>query len=345
MSIYVEKEEALTYQDVLLVPQYSDIGSRKEVDIGNRLSEDVKLSLPLISSPMDTVSEEEMAQAMSENGGVSVIHRYNTIEEQASIVGKVSSDNLVGAAIGATGDFVERAGELVLRGVDFLCIDVAHGHHLHVKNAIETLRSKSWGGVHIMAGNVATLDGFNALASWGADSIRCNIGGGSICTTRVQTGHGVPGLHTIFDCARSEHAGDVKVIADGGIRNAGDVVKALAAGADFVMAGSLFAGTDQSPGKLMKTSQGSFKQYRGMASRDAQMTWRGRSGSPEGVSSMIPYKGDVNLILEELSGSIKSGFSYTGARNIQELWSKAKFIRQTNAGQMESSAHILKRYA
>ena len=345
MSIYVEKEEALTYQDVLLVPQYSDIGSRKEVDIGNRLSEDVKLSLPLISSPMDTVSEEGMAQAMSENGGVSVIHRYNTIEEQASIVGKVSSDNLVGAAIGATGDFVERAGELVLRGVDFLCIDVAHGHHLHVKNAIETLRSKSWGGVHIMAGNVATLDGFNALASWGADSIRCNIGGGSICTTRVQTGHGVPGLHTIFDCARSEHAGDVKVIADGGIRNAGDVVKALAAGADFVMAGSLFAGTDQSPGKLMKTSQGSFKQYRGMASRDAQMTWRGRSGSPEGVSSMIPYKGDVNLILEELSGSIKSGFSYTGARNIQELWSKAKFIRQTNAGQMESSAHILKRYA
>ena len=345
MSIYVEKEEALTYQDVLLVPQYSDIGSRKEVDIGNRLSEDVKLSLPLISSPMDTVSEEEMAQAMSENGGVSVVHRYNTIEEQANIVGKVSSDNLVGAAIGATGDFVERAGELVLRGVDFLCIDVAHGHHLHVKNAIETLRSKSWGGVHIMAGNVATLEGFNALASWGADSIRCNIGGGSICTTRVQTGHGVPGLHTIFDCARSEYAGDVKVIADGGIRNAGDVVKALAAGADFVMAGSLFAGTDQSPGKLMKTSQGSFKQYRGMASRDAQMNWRGRSGSPEGVSSMIPYKGDVNLILEELSGSIKSGFSYTGARNIQELWSKAKFIRQTNAGQMESSAHILKRYA
>lgn len=345
MSIYVEKEEALTYQDVLLVPQYSDIGSRKEVDIGNRLSEDVKLSLPLISSPMDTVSEEEMAQAMSENGGVSVVHRYNTIEEQAGIVGKVSSDNLVGAAIGATGDFVERAGELVLRGVDFLCIDVAHGHHLHVKNAIETLRSKSWGGVHIMAGNVATLEGFNALASWGADSIRCNIGGGSICTTRVQTGHGVPGLHTIFDCARSEHAGDVKVIADGGIRNAGDVVKALAAGADFVMAGSLFAGTDQSPGKLMKTNQGSFKQYRGMASRDAQMNWRGRSGSPEGVSSMIPYKGDVNLILEELSGSIKSGFSYTGARNIQELWSKAKFIRQTNAGQMESSAHILKRYA
>lgn len=345
MSIYVEKEEALTYQDVLLVPQYSDIESRSEVDIGNRLSEDIVLSLPLISSPMDTVSEASMATAMDENGGVSVIHRYNTIEEQAAIVSSISDNALVGAAIGATGDFIERAGELVLSGADFLCIDVAHGHHAHVKKAITALRNKQWGGVHIMAGNVATLEGFNALASWGADSIRCNIGGGSICTTRVQTGHGVPGLHTIFDCARSEYAGDVKVVADGGIRNAGDIVKALAAGADFVMAGSLFAGTDQSPGKLMKTSQGSFKQYRGMASRDAQMNWRGRSSSPEGVSSMIPYKGDVNVILEELSGSIKSGFSYSGARTISELWSRAKFIRQTNAGQMESSAHILKRYA
>ena len=345
MSIYVEKEEALTYQDVLLVPQYSDIESRSEVDIGNRLSEDIVLSLPLISSPMDTVSEASMATAMDENGGVSVIHRYNTIEEQAAIVSSISDNALVGAAIGATGDFIERAGELVLSGADFLCIDVAHGHHAHVKKAITALRNKQWGGAHIMAGNVATLEGFNALASWGADSIRCNIGGGSICTTRVQTGHGVPGLHTIFDCARSEYAGDVKVVADGGIRNAGDIVKALAAGADFVMAGSLFAGTDQSPGKLMKTSQGSFKQYRGMASRDAQMNWRGRSSSPEGVSSMIPYKGDVNVILEELSGSIKSGFSYSGARTISELWSRAKFIRQTNAGQMESSAHILKRYA
>ena len=345
MSIYVEKEEALTYQDVLLVPQYSDIESRSEVDIGNRLSEDIVLSLPLISSPMDTVSEASMATAMDENGGVSVIHRYNTIEEQAAIVSSISDNALVGAAIGATGDFIERAGELVLSGADFLCIDVAHGHHAHVKKAITALRNKQWGGVHIMAGNVATLEGFNALASWGADSIRCNIGGGSICTTRVQTGHGVPGLHTIFDCARSEYAGDVKVVADGGIRNAGDIVKVLAAGADFVMAGSLFAGTDQSPGKLMKTSQGSFKQYRGMASRDAQMNWRGRSSSPEGVSSMIPYKGDVNVILEELSGSIKSGFSYSGARTISELWSRAKFIRQTNAGQMESSAHILKRYA
>jgi len=344
MSIYVEKEEALTYQDVLLVPQYSDIESRQEVDISNSLSEDIRFELPLISSPMDTVSGSEMAAAMDRSGGTSVIHRYNSIEEQVRMVAAVSYEHTVGAAIGATGDFAERASELVLAGIDFLCIDVAHGHHSHVKRAIETLKTQC-PGVHIMAGNVATLEGFDALASWGADSIRCNIGGGSICTTRVQTGHGVPGLHTIFDCARSEHAGTVKIIADGGIRNAGDVVKALAAGADFVMAGSLFAGTDQSPGKLLKTNQGSFKQYRGMASRDAQVSWRGKSGSPEGVSSMIPYKGDVNLILQEMSGSIKSGLSYSGARNIQELWVKAKFIRQTGAGQMESSAHILKRYA
>lgn len=345
MSIYVEKEEALTYQDVLLVPQYSNIKSRQEVNIGNRLSQDIDLELPLISSPMDTVSGSEMAAAMSQNGGVSVIHRYNSIEEQAKLVAAVSHEHTVGAAIGATGDYAERAHELVLAGVDFLCIDVAHGHHAHVEAAIAHIKNNAWGNIHIMAGNVATLEGFDALADWGADSVRCNIGGGSICTTRVQTGHGVPGLHTIFDCARSERAGDVKVIADGGIRNGGDIVKALAAGADFVMAGSLFAGTDQSPGKLLKTGEGWFKQYRGMASRDAQMSWRGKSSSPEGVSSMIPYKGDVNQILEELAGSIQSGFSYSGARSIQELWAKAKFIRQTGAGQLESSAHILKRYA
>jgi IMP dehydrogenase len=160
----------------------------------------------------------------------------------------------------------------------------------------------------------------------------------------VQTGHGVPGLQTILECARASNASGVKIIADGGIRNAGDVVKALAAGADFVMVGSLLSGTDQAPGKLLKTPDGNFKQYRGMASRDAQMNWRGKSSSPEGVSSMVPWKGDANKILDELAGSIKSGLSYTGARSIEELKKKAEFIKQTNASQSESSAHILKRY-
>ena len=347
MSIYYSKNvvgrEALTYQDVLLVPQYSDIESRSEVDIGSQLDNHLRLDLPVIASPMDTVSESPMANAMSENGGLAIIHRYNTIDEQCKHVECLPTEAMVGAAIGVTGDFVERAQELIRTGVNVLCLDVAHGHHSLMENALKILRHK-FPDFHLMAGNVATLEGFDALAHWGASSVRCNIGGGSICTTRVQTGHGVPGLQTIYDCARSEFAGDVKIVADGGIRNGGDIVKALAAGADFVMVGALLSGTDQTPGKLFKTGEGNFKQYRGMASRDAQMSWRGKSGSPEGVSSMIPYKGDVNFILAELAGSIQSGLSYTGARSIEELQAKASFIRQTNAGQTESSAHILKRY-
>ena len=338
-------EEAVTYQDVLLVPQYSDIISRSEVDIGNSLSKDLKLDLPVISSPMDTVSEDEMASAMSQSGGMSVVHRYNSIEEQATLIRKAidSGATIVGGAVGVTGNFEDRAEAIVEAGAKVICIDVAHGHHILTKNGLIILRDR-FPDIHIMAGNVATREGFEALIEWGADSIRCNIGGGSICTTRVQTGHGVPGLQTILECARASNPTGVKIIADGGIRNAGDIVKALAAGADFVMVGSLLSGTDQAPGKLLKTPDGNFKQYRGMASRDAQMNWRGKSSSPEGVSSMVPWKGDANKILDELSGSIKSGLSYTGARTIEELQKKAKFIKQTNASQSESSAHILKRY-
>lgn len=346
MSIYYRDlagKEALTYQDVLLVPQYSDIESRSEVDIGSNLDQNLRLDLPIISSPMDTISESKMAAAMSASGGMAIVHRYNSIDEQCKHVEHLPSEVVVGAAIGVSGDFIERSQELVRAGVSVLCVDVAHGHHALTKKALEILRQK-FPDFHIMAGNVATLEGFDALAQWGASSVRCNIGGGSICTTRTQTGHGVPGLHTIFDCARSEWTGDVKIVADGGIRNAGDAVKALAAGADFVMVGSLLSGTDQAPGKLVKTPDGNFKQYRGMASRDAQMDWRKKSSSPEGVSSMVPWKGDVNKILEEMKGSIKSGFSYSGARTLHELQTKANFIRQTDAGQSESSAHILKRY-
>ena len=340
----IKFSEALTYQDVLLVPQYSDILSRSEVSLDSDLGNGVSLKLPIISSPMDTISESPMASAMSENGGIAVLHRYNSIDVQCKHIECLDVRHQVAAAVGVTDDYLDRVEQLVMAGASAICIDVAHGHHVLVKNAIKSIKGKYGDNVHIMAGNVATREGFDALAEWGADSVRCNIGGGSICTTRVQTGHGVPGLHTIFDCARSQYAGDVKIIADGGIKNAGDIVKALAAGADFVMVGSLLSGTDQAPGKLVKTNDGYYKQYRGMASRDAQMNWRGKSSSPEGVSSMVPWKGDVNKILKELSGSIKSGLSYSGARNIQELQTKAKFIRQTNASQVESSAHIIKRY-
>ena len=193
-----------------------------------------------------------------------------------------------------------------------------------------------------MAGNVATLEGINDLADWGADSVRCNIGGGSICSTRIQTGHGVPGLHTIIECARTDR--DVAIIADGGIRNSGDAVKALAAGADAVMCGSLFAGTDETPGKIHEESDGTrWKVYRGMASKEAQVSWRGRYSSYEGVSAMVPYRGSAGSIIEDLERGIRSGLSYSGARSLSEFSSKAQFIRQTAAGQQESAAHIKRR--
>ena len=334
-------KEAVTYDDMLLVPQYSDIESRSEVNIGSFLNE-VRYSLPIISSPMDTVSEVEMLVAMDEAGGLGVLHRYNTIDEQVRMVEEVFSRGVsnFAVAIGVSGDYLERAATLIDIGVNTFCLDVAHGHHVLMKNALTTLRKKFGRSITLIAGNVCTLEGVNDLADWGADAVRANIGGGSICSTRIVTGHGLPGLQTIFDCARTDR--DVKIIADGGIKTSGDIVKALAAGADFVMCGSLLAGTTQSPGNLVVLpGEPPMKEYRGMASKDAQMSWRSRSSTPEGVASYIPYKGSVLDILGDLEGGIRSGLSYSGARSISQLQHKAQWSRQTSAGTVESGTHIL----
>ena len=329
-------KEAVTYDDMLLVPQYSDITSRSEVDITSCLGHR-EFTLPIIASPMDTVSEADMAIAMNNAGGLAVLHRYNSITEQQTMAKQVAGQ--VAAAIGVTGDYLERAEALLAAGTDILCIDVAHGHHSLVKKALETLRNEYDNHIYIIAGNVCTLEGINDVSDWGADAVRCNIGGGSICSTRLVTGHGLPGLQTIFDCARTDR--DVKIIADGGIKTSGDIVKALAAGADFVMCGSLLAGTEESPGQAISLPNGSrMKEYRGMASKDAQLNWRKKTSTPEGVASYIPYKGSVQEILQDLEGGIKSGLSYTGARNLVELRRKVEWARQTSAGTQESGTHI-----
>jgi len=338
-------KEALSYGDILLAPQYSDIKSRREVGIGSSFQgryASVLFELPIIASPMDTISETKMGVEMWQAGGLAVIHRYNTIDHQVSLVHQVvvGHNANAAAAIGASGDYLDRAAALYDAGARILCVDVAHGHHILMKTALRELRRRFGDSAYIMAGNVATLEGYNDLVDWGADSVRCNIGGGSICSTRIQTGHGVPGFQTIIDCAKSNRR--APIIADGGMRNAGDIVKALAAGADFVMLGSLLAGTDETPGDVINTRNGKFKSYRGMASNDAQVEWRGKTSSVEGIATTVPCKGPVRNVLEELARGIRSGLSYSGARSIKELQKKARFIRQTGSGQLESSTHILK---
>tara|TARA_R100001082_G_scaffold62107_1_gene34729 strand:+ start:1169 stop:2233 length:1065 start_codon:yes stop_codon:yes gene_type:complete len=332
-----------SFDDVLLVPRYSEIESRSTLSTKNVLGSEITLGLPVISSPMDTVTEVEMASAMDSHGGLGIIHRYSSIEGQARLVESAKQKGLhnIGAAIGVTGDYLERASELVRAGANVLCVDVAHGHHSMMRDALKHLKEEYGGGIHIMAGNVATGQGGLDLALWGADSIRVGIGGGSICSTRLVSGHGTPTLQSIIDCVSA--GCPVPIIADGGIKTSGDIVKALAAGADFVMLGSMLAGTDQTPGQVFDNGNKRYKVYRGMASSEAQVNWRGKTSTPEGISTTIPYKGDVNNILADLKGGIQSGMSYSGAKTIQELQAKAQFIQQTSAGRGESHTHILMR--
>tara|TARA_Y100001973_G_scaffold96095_1_gene150402 strand:+ start:1492 stop:2505 length:1014 start_codon:yes stop_codon:yes gene_type:complete len=333
-------ETAISFDDVLLVPRHSNIETRAEIDLSSTIG-GRDFEIPIVSSPMDTVTEEKMVKAMDDAGGLAVVHRYNSISQQRDII--MSTKRAVAAAaIGVSGDFLERTKALVEVGVNTFCVDVAHGHHEMMKHALHSLRSKFKNKINIIAGNVATLEAFNDLADWGADAIRVGIGGGSICSTRIMTGHGIPTFQSVLNCAKSDRS--AVLIADGGIKNSGDIVKALAAGADMVMLGSMLAGTEESPGQALQDNLGNkFKVYRGMASREAQIAWRGEARSLEGVSTTVPYKGEVSSILADLTQNIRSGLSYSGCRTISELQAYARFIRQTSAGQVESHTHILKK--
>ena len=333
---------AYSFDDVLMVPKKSDIETRKEVDLSVDFANN-KFKSPIMSSPMDTVTETEMASTIGNLGGLGIIHRYNSIDAQAEMVSKVCAQGTTpAAAIGVSEDFSPRASALLESGCRILCIDVAHGFHSTVERAIKTLKDKYGDGVSIIAGNVACPDAFTSLESWGADAIRVGIGGGSICSTRIQTGHGVPTFQSVYACGLRKKT--ALLIADGGIRSAGDMVKSIAAGADFVMMGSLLAGTKQSPGEVLTNLAGEkYKVYRGMASRQAQEDWRGRASSLEGISATVPYKGCVKYIIQDLLSNIRSGFSYSGARNQQELRERCTFIRQSSAAIRESNTHILEK--
>jgi len=485
--IHFPVPEALTFDDVLLVPGQSDV-IPSEVSVQTQLTHNIPLNVPIISSAMDTVTESRMAIALAQQGGLGIVHRNLTIEQQAEEVDKVkrsesgmivdpvtmspddkvsdavemmrkykisgvpitknkklvgiltnrdlrfetrldvpiskvmTSENLitvpvgttleqaeeilhehrvekllvvddqynlrglitvkdiqkklkyphaakdshgrlrVGGAIGATGDFLERAQEMVRAKVDLIAVDSAHGHNSRVIEAIKTIKAKM-PEIQLMAGNVATFEGASALLKAGADAIKVGIGPGSICTTRIVTGAGVPQITAIADCYRATRESGVPIIADGGIKYSGDVTKALAAGASVVMIGSLFAGTDESPGETILYQGRPFKSYRGMGSLGAMASGSGEryfqsmagpaksfaleEGDsnrlakmvPEGIEGRVPFRGSVQMMVHQMVGGLRSGMGYCGCGTLVELHEKARFIRISSAGLRESHVH------
>ena len=471
-------KEAFTFHDVLLVPKRSSVRSRKDVDTSGRFSKNITLKCPVVSANMDTVTEARMAIAMARCGGLGIIHRFLTIEEEVAEVVKVkraesvvienpytvgpedsleyarslierhevgglivvdrerrvvgilsnrdmqfqtdgavqikrvmtknpitakvgttpdeaeeilrekkieklplvdgkgvlqglitakdikakrhrpeaSKDKkgrlLGGAAVGGVGDFMERAAALLEGGADCLVVDVAHGHADHVIDAVKKLKKK-FGSAELVAGNVATYEGARDLAAAGADGIKVGVGPGSICSTRIVSGSGVPQLSAVIECAKITKERGIPVIADGGIRDSGDITKALAAGASSVMLGSLLAGADESPGWTVVRGGTRYKVYRGMASLTATLSRKKKESTenldpievaevvPEGVESMAPYKGPVAEVVYQLQGGLRSGMSYSGARSLPEFWTKAEFVRISAAAWAESKPHAL----
>jgi IMP dehydrogenase len=467
-------KEALTFDDVLLEPAKSDM-LPSEVEISTHLTRNIPLNIPLLSAAMDTVTDSRMAIAMAQHGGMGVIHKNMTLEEQIDEVDRVkrsesgmivnpitmspdqkiqeameamkkfkisglpitskgklvgiltnrdlrfetrldlkisdlmTKENLitvpvgttlekaesilhrhrveklpvvdskyrlkglitvkdiqkkiaypnackdalgrlrVGAAIGVTGDYFDRAAGLAKAGADVLVIDTAHGHSSRVVSAIKKIKSK-FPEIDLIAGNVATEEGAGALTKAGVDAVKVGMGPGSICTTRVVTGSGVPQITAIMNCSKVAHRSGIPVIADGGIKFSGDISKALAAGGDSVMIGSLFAGTDESPGETVLYQNRSYKVYRGMGSLEAMKSGSrdryGQEGAffegklvPEGIEGIVPYKGSVELMIPQLTGGLRAGMGYCGCRSIRELQTRSRFIRVTAFGLKESHVH------
>ena len=340
----------LTYDDVNIVPKYSELESRSDVDLTSRFTKNIELQIPIVSSPMDTVTEYDMAKIMMDLGGVGVVHRFMSIKKQTEIVEKLwaytfTTDDRypVCAAVGVTGDYLERAQELVKNGCNVLLIDVAHGHHKLVGKAIGKIK-KIISEIEVVAGSVATGEATKYLCEKGADAIRVGIGNGSLCETRIRTGVGIPQVTALLDCVAVADSYNTPVIADGGIRNIGDVCKGLACGADTIMLGSLLSGTKETPGTIEKIGEWPnemlHKKYRGSASLDSKKS-RGDDKNVEGNYKIIPYKGKVKRIIKGIQEGLRSSFSYVGANNISEFHSKVELIQVTVAGQIEAKPHLL----
>ena len=357
----IEPMVGFTFDDVLLVPQYSEI-LPGETDVRSRFSRNVGLNTPVVSAAMDTVTEDGMAIAIALEGGIGVIHRNQTPERQAEQVAAVKAAavpadatlaNLdgqgqlrVAAAVGVGSDSVARAERLVKAGVDALVVDTAHGHTRNVIEALRRYRAAYGTAIDLVAGNVATAEGTAALIEAGADGVKVGIGPGAICTTRIVAGVGVPQLTAIMLAASVARKHDVPVIADGGIRYSGDIVKALAAGADSVMLGRLLAVAEESPGETERVGGRVVKQFRGMGSLAAMSAGSDRYPQvdrrklvPEGVEALVSVAGPLSGILYQLIGGTRAGMTYCGAESIADLRVKARFVQLTHSGQIESHPH------
>ncbi|MFM8316048.1 MAG: guanosine monophosphate reductase [Deltaproteobacteria bacterium] len=338
--------KGLTFDDVVLVPGYNGIKSRQLVTTDVTLK-GRNFSLPIISSNMDTITEDGMANTIGGLGGMAILHRFLTIDQNVALFKKIQFKDSTGISIGIGEDGLVRAEALVAAGASIICVDVAHGHSKEVNRTIKALRQKYHDNILIIAGNVATYAGADYLAAAGADAIKVGIGSGSVCTTRVKTGFGVPQLTALHDCRQVDRV----LISDGGIRFPSDAVKALAAGADFVMLGGMLAGTDETPGQVLEGTREDgtkvkFKRFRGMASKEAQDDFMGGMAdwkTAEGVAIEVPSRGPVKNVIQDLMGGIRSGMTYCGAATIKDLQRKAQFLEVTQAGRVEGSPHAVGR--
>ena len=343
-------KESLTFDDVMLMPRYSDV-LPSEVSTTTKLQKNLKLKIPLMSSAMDTVTESKMAIEIGKLGGIGIIHRNLSIKKQVQEIKKVKSKNiLVGAAVGASEQEMIRAKTILKENLDIIVVDTAHGHSKKVADIVKMIKKIKPKKTSLCAGNIASPEAAIFLSKIGVDIIKVGIGPGSICTTRLVAGIGVPQLSAIIEIKKALKNKKISIIADGGIKFSGDIAKALAAGADAVMIGSLFAGTDEAPGKIIKINGKLFKSFRGMGSVGAmnkgsadryfQKKQKDRSKYvPEGVEGFSKYKGEVKNIIYKLIGGLRSSMGYLGSKQIKYLRNKPQFVKITKAGFYESMVH------
>lgn len=343
----LSRGRGLTFDDVLLMPEHSEISSRKNPDLSTLASKNYVLQIPIISANMDTITEKEMVVALAKLGGLGILHRFMTLEEQVAQVKEIRTqfkelklNSPVAASIGVKEDGQKRAASLVEAGAQILTIDIAHGDSVMMIETLDYVKTH-FPQVDVIAGNVATPEATRRLIDHGADAVKVGIGPGSMCTTRIITGCGVPQLTAIALCVVEGQKHGVPIIADGGIKNSGDIVKAFCAGASSVMLGSMLSGTLETPGEV----QGGKKRYRGMASKDAQVSWRGelpKGMAAEGEATFVPCKGSVSHVISEVTGGIRSGMTYLNAHEIKEMTRQARFMEMSVAGLSESKPHGVK---